>query len=160
MEKTYTIQEIQSEISLEIINEIKNESKKIHRHITRDTYIYYDHKYISNRAREIAFKGAYYKNQSQIYRNLLAANTAFADEESFIETLINHGFTFEQFIKINDPNLTPTEKLSLVYPLAYTLKQFYGSNVTSLALNKINEIIVFNPTLFNELEQKTTKPIR
>ena len=160
MERTYTTQEIQSEISPIIINEIKNESNKVHHHITRDTFIYYDHQYINKRACEIAFKGAKYKNKSLIYRNLLAANTAFNDELAFIKVLIDHGFTMEQFIKINDPELKPKDKLLLIYPIAYTLKQFYGSNVTTLALNKINEILVFNPELFKEIEQKNIKHVR
>lgn len=158
MEKTYTTHEIKKEISLEMLEEIKKESQKVHYRISHDSSIYYDHKYVSGRAREVAFKGAKYKTQSQIYKNLLAANIAFPDDEKFIGILLKHGLTMEMLDSLNNPEILPVDKLKIIYSVAYTLKNYFGSTVTELGLNKINEIIAFNPVLFTTNEQ--THPTR
>ena len=59
---------------------------------------------------------------------------------------------------INNPETDPYVKIAFIYEFAQILKKYFGSSVTSLALNKANEIIAFNPTLFQELEQKKQKP--
>ena len=160
MEKICTINEIKNETTPEMLNEIKKESKKIYHRVSHNNSIFYEHKYISNRAREIAFKGAIYKDKSEIYKNLLAANIAFPDEKRFISTLVEHGFTMDKLNEINNPEAKTKEVFPIVYNLAIQLKKQYGSNVTTLALTKINEVIVYNPTLFAELEIQPKKPIR
>jgi len=157
MEKTYTPAEIESEITEEILADIKKESKIVNYRLTHDKGIFFDYTHHVLRAREVSFKGSKYKNESLIYKNLLAANVAFPDDKKFIEVLNNHGFTVNELNLINDPSISPTNKLKLLYTIAFTLKKYYGSNITTLALNRINEIMVFNPNLLVEKTNKDTQ---
>jgi len=160
METVYITEEIKAEVTPEMVAEISKESKKNYYRVSHGNSLYYEHSYICQRAREIAFKGSLYKDKSPLYKNLLAANIAFPDDEKFVDILVRYGFTLEKMQLINNPETDPYVKITFIYEFAQILKKYFGSSVTSLALNKANEIIVFNPTLFQKTEQKNKKPIR
>jgi len=149
MEKLYTPEMIALEITKEKLAEIKNEGSKINYRTTNHSCIRYDYRYLIQRAEEIAFKGGKHKDESLLFKNLLAANIVFPNDLKFADIINNNGLTIEELNLVNDRTSSHAEKLTILLKLAKIFKQHYGVIMTTLIVNKINELIVFNPELLN-----------
>lgn len=124
---------------------------------------------LSNRSRELAFLGRKYHDKSDTFKELLAANIVFPNDESFIKTLLCKNIGFYQLYSYaravssvkkitamakeleNDEIKIISRKINR---LCAIIKNYYNIKDYNLILAKIAEIIVFKKDLYQKLEDE------
>lgn len=148
--KYCTPDEILNNIDEVKLAEIRKIADKLYNVVSRRKNNLYEQSYISKRAVELAFKSVVYENESIIFKNILASNIAFPDDLSFVYTIKSFGLTLDELKTINDPNIPDRTKYKTIYKIAYYTRRCYGADMTSIVINKINQIIAFNKELFEK----------
>ena len=124
---------------------------------------------LANRARELAFLGHKYRDKSDTFKELLAANIAFADDEKFIKALLSKNINYYQLFSYaravssikrssfmakeweDDEVKVASKKINT---LCAVIRNYYGIKDYNLILAKIAEVIAFRKDLYKKLEDE------
>lgn len=129
---------------------------------------------LASRSRELAFIGNKYRNLSNAEKELLAANIAFSNDESFIKALLSKGITYNHLyhysraissikkvaslankLELDDDVKLTSKKINALCSL---IRLHFGIRDYNLIIAKINDIVVFKKDLYKKLEQDQLTP--
>ena len=123
---------------------------------------------LTPRAREVAFLGHKYRHQSDVVKELLAANIVFPNDEQFIKILLSRDINYYQLINYARA-ISSTKKVALyaknleaddnvrvisrkLNGLCNLVKSHTGIKDFNLILTKINEIVLFQKDLYKQVK--------
>ena len=124
---------------------------------------------LAQRSRELAFLGHKYRDKSDTFKELLAANIAFGEDEKFIRILLSKNINYYQLFNYaravksikkitsmakdleGDEVKIASRKISRLCKL---IKDYYGVKDYNLILAKIAEITAFQKDLYKQLEDE------
>ena len=124
---------------------------------------------LASRSREIAFLGHKYRDKSDTFKELLAANIAFGEDEKFIRVLLSKNinyyqlFSYARAVKSIKKITALTKELEAdeikiasrkLSRLCKIIKDYFGIKDYNLILAKIAEITAFQKDLYKKLEEE------
>ena len=124
---------------------------------------------LAQRSRELAFLGHKYRDKSDTFKALLAANIVFADDEKFIRVLLSKNVNYYQLFSYaravkSIKKITAiakeldTDEIKIasrkINRLCSIIKNYYGIKDYNLILAKIAEITAFRRDLYKKLEDE------
>lgn len=124
---------------------------------------------LAQRSRELAFLGHKYRDKGDIFKELLAANIAFGEDEKFIRVLLSKNINYYQLfsyiraVKSIKKITALTKELEAdeikiasrkISRLCKIIKDYYGVKDYNLILAKIAEVTAFQKDLYKKLEEE------
>ena len=160
-------------ITDENLEELKEIAKNEKGYIKRRYGVVYLKDNLDTKATEIAFTSARYKDKSKLEKTIIANNIVF-DNQKFANLLRNGNFdakTLKAFLrilsylksKLNAGSLSEKDKdyaAKAEYFTRRLVKYFklqIGITDSGIIINKINELLSFEPELLDELTNKHTR---
>ena len=132
---------------------------------------------LAKRSREIAFMSEKYEDEDDTYKELLAANITYSDDEKIIRHLLSKGIGYHELrgysnlisrikkayfsIQKYDFNIELSNEINLstrkISSICNFFIKYYGHFDCNLILTKINDLVVFKKNLYLSIEKEFIK---
>lgn len=142
MKTAFSAKEIESGISKEQYKKVNSLGKVLNKKFSKCNSIFFGRYNMYNIAEIIIEKE--FKNESEIFKDMLLANTLFPKNKDFAQILLANGLNLETLEYLNKENSNKNKYL--LNELDKLSQDYFGTNILKNVIqNKINQLLVFRP---------------
>lgn len=142
MKIAFSSKEIENGISKEQYKKVNSLGKVLNKKFSKCNSIFFGRHNMYNIAEIIIEKE--FKNESEIFKEMLLANALFPKNKDFAQTLLANGLNLETLEYLNKENSSKNKYL--LNELDKLSQNYFGTNVLKNVIqNKINQLLVFRP---------------